>query len=331
MGIPSLEEYHKTIINIEDDEEYEIETNHKILIPEYNIDMTNWTLAKELKKTDEEVANVYVICDEEEENTVIAKCSDKNLIHHELAIGYAINHLNMREFCKTYGNINAQKLGIDKDEDAICFERINGVIFSKFIEMDQIPDKEIVTVICRVLLALQRAYELIGFTHYDLHLNNIIVTETNIGDIISTKKDNYKFNIYYIPVIIDFEFSTIRIKDRTIGISGIELKGIYNSSNPSTDIHMFLCDCIRARPSLTKYLKYGIATILNVNTSLSDKQFRKLLVCCPHALYPDVKRKFSQIEYWPYKLTTSYEDAAIAILNKCKLKYVKRTSDLFNQ
>ena len=328
--IPTLKEYHTILTNIVDDEEYDITTNHRAINLDYYIDMSEWRMVRPLNKTDDEMADVYVVADENGENNVIAKYSEKNLIRHELAIGYAINCLNMREFCRTYGVIEAKELGIDKPGNAICLERVVGTPFSRFIEMEEVPDKEIVAVVCRILVALQRAYELIGFTHYDLHLNNIMICETDYGEIVSTRKDNYKFKIYYLPVIIDYEFSTIKIKNKTIGISGIELKGIFNTSNPSSDIHMLLCDCIRVRPSLTKYLRYGIQSILNIDSSLSNLEFRKMLVSCPHALYDNVERKFSQIEYWPFRLTTNYEDAAVSILDNCDIEFVKRTSELFD-
>ena len=83
--------------------------------------------------------------------------------------------------------------------------------------------------------ALQKAYELFDYTHYDLHPKNIIFEPLDSEYYI--KYDNYYVKTKFVVKIIDYGFNYIKFENKDFGIIGFENEGIHpNSSYPLYDI-----------------------------------------------------------------------------------------------
>jgi hypothetical protein len=130
-----------------------------------------------------------------------------------------------------------------------------GCIFYEYVEGNTLYDYakkyeiEIVReMLIFVFLTLQELYEQCKFTHYDLHLRNILVTEND-------ELCNFKYKGYTIknteklcPVICDFGRSRVEYNDIAIGrcFSVLErdyLSINYQKSYPATDIFKLIFTC----------------------------------------------------------------------------------------
>ena len=148
-------------------------------------------------------------------------------IQYSFKIGhFIINKLNSPFFCLTYDNI------ADNKENHLLLEYIKGptlrdYLRSKKFSNDNKDFYEFLCIFLQILDSLNIFQQKYFFTHYDLHLSNIILT--NCTNIRNDDNDNncyhylcsYALNnsIYIIkdtsksylkPVLIDFEYSTAR-------------------------------------------------------------------------------------------------------------------------
>lgn len=160
-------------------------------------------------------------------------------------------------------------------------EFVDGVTFFKFFHnlfflnsKEKLQENWLIflSIFLQILFALEIAQEQLFFTHYDLHLWNIIIEmQSNKKEFCYTiHNGNYYFtNITYIPKIIDFEFSIIKpmqhdTKNNFIGNlyeSTIPF-GYFGSYLPGVDMLRFLF-CIRNMSKMKSFLGRRIDKFLD--------------------------------------------------------------------
>ena len=140
-------------------------------------------------------------------------------------------------------------------------ENVSGTT-SPFIIYEKIPgDKQLKTVgdlisnkltfdqwlviFFQLLLALEVAQREVGFTHFDLHFDNVMIRkQENFEYSVPLDMSTYTIkNPEFIPVIIDFGRSTCNIDSETIGTYGFEGLGVLNHLVPGQDMYMFMSYC----------------------------------------------------------------------------------------
>lgn len=129
-------------------------------------------------------------------------------------------------FCKAFGYeeifLNPSKKKIENPFNnshkikypipCVFMEKIIGKSLTKMINSN-ITDPELFNTINQIMLAISEAQEVLKFTHYDLHSDNILITKTDISIHAYIFPDNqiYTVETYGLcPVIIDFGFSYIQ-------------------------------------------------------------------------------------------------------------------------
>ena len=172
-----------------------------------------------------------------------------NHILREYYIGVeAINNLRytVPNFLYTLGGF-FNKDESDKENAFILYEYIPGYTINDLITTNKINFSQWLNIFFQLLIALEMAQRKIQFTHYDLHTSNIIVRNTKGKDIsFVVPIDNVQYSIInpeYIPVIIDYGFTSVFTKNKTIGKNDYKYytnNGIYNVYLPGHDIYKFI-------------------------------------------------------------------------------------------
>lgn len=187
--------------------------------------------------------NMYII------KTSRFPANDK-VIRHEIIVGlYATNYLRkyIPNFAYVYGGFRCSRPIIDpstkkvvqwcgdNDPDLahyIILENITpSITYRQYIQTATTTD--FLQVYMQVLLALRTANELYGFTHYDLHFENILIRT------IPEQPDNFLIEYPYankieyfiaknIATIIDYGTSHIEINGKHYGRNGQYRTGIYS-------------------------------------------------------------------------------------------------------
>jgi len=225
----------------------------------------------------------------------------------------------MNKFC-TYDNKN-------KMTNYLIYERIPGKTFRHHIYNSTLKDYEVLTIIIQLLAALQVAFIKYRYTHYDLHLGNIMIRELD-----DYKNVKYKFTnslgnkktLYittkYIPTIIDYGYSYVHLNGENYGRANMPSYGIYNDRpSPIHDIYkMILLSLTTSKPSKLSFLK---------NYFKTGKKFLK------------PKDKYVSFIWKKHRLVYSdYADAAEWIIQNMptefkkyvKQKHTKLAQDVFN-
>lgn len=138
-----------------------------------------------------------------------------NEVIHESFIGlFGISKLTDRTYGKHFAKIIAAQIGetcppsikqfshYSNPCSYVVYEYIPGLTLNKFLHDSYRSTESLNSVYLQLIEALNYAYKTIDFTHYDLHLDNIIVTENNENP---------------IPVIIDYGSSHIKHRDENFG------------------------------------------------------------------------------------------------------------------
>lgn len=141
-------------------------------------------------------------------------------------------------FCIAYGKV----------KDDIIMERVKGISMRKYFQSNPSPDK-VFSCITQILLALHISHKKYHFTHYDLHTDNIIISECDKNIICVYKIDNklYRIPTYgVIPIIIDYEFAYIDNDNNDIKINIRNIDAGFYKIVPSIsrDLYVFLCNVI---------------------------------------------------------------------------------------
>ncbi len=122
------------------------------------------------------------------------------------------------------------------------YEYIDGISLNEF--MKNASEKDLDCIILQVIYALAYVHKNYCFVHNDLHTKNIIIKELDKEyNIPYYDKDDKLFYIKskYLPVIIDFEGSCVKYKDKIISLQH-DMKGtiIINGSFDMYDVLYFL-------------------------------------------------------------------------------------------
>jgi hypothetical protein len=168
-------------------------------------------------------------------------------ILHEYLI--AVNGLNLLRnycpnFCYSFGIVYSQT----HKEIIHLMEYNNGFSITDYIEENKLKTyndklgKIFFQILIQVICSLELAQDLLFFTHYDLHLDNILIKHLNneIELIYPCKFFSIKLkNINYIAQIIDFGFSTIILNNQIYGKNNINIfpeLGMYPFFIPGLDL-----------------------------------------------------------------------------------------------
>ena len=169
---------------------------------------------------------------------------DLDQIVHEAFIGIkGLNTLNSPYFAKVLGvylsqNCPADLETIDEKCNYVVYEYIPGLTLLDSLETVN-PD-EFKEILLQILIGLRDAYNRLEFTHYDLHLKNIIVNmndphRVTYGD----SSRDVRFDSKFLPVIIDYGSSHIKLKGIDYG-RDYDYGQIYNTKFWAHDVFKLL-------------------------------------------------------------------------------------------
>lgn len=128
-------------------------------------------------------------------------------------------------------------------------------LYDMIMDVD-VPFEHIMSVIYRVLIAIQIAQENAKFVHYDLHSKNVLIRRvSNDVDMYNIDDREISIKTYgYSPVIIDFGFSTCDSLTNLFGSYGFANLGYLSPMyDPVADAKLFL---ITVRNDMEKRIKY---------------------------------------------------------------------------
>jgi len=218
-------------------------------------------LVIKLSINEEDKGEEHELEDEEEKQEEIKK--KREMMIREYYIGIkAMNKLRyiVPNFVYTLGCFMCDKPSDSNPLENLC-ENVSGTT-SPFIVYEKIPGhKDIKTVgdlidnklsfnkwlviFFQLLLALEVAQREVGFTHFDLHFDNVMIRkQENFEYSVPLDMSTYTIkNPEFIPVIIDFGRSTCNIENETIGTYAFEELGILNHMVPGQDMYTFMSYC----------------------------------------------------------------------------------------
>ena len=201
--------------------------------------------------------------EEDEEEKQKQKKIKREMMIREYYIGIkAMNKLRyiVPNFVYTLGCFMCNKPSDSNPLENLC-ENVFGTT-SPFIVYEKIPgDNDIKTVgdlidnklsfnkwlviFFQLLLALEVAQREVGFTHFDLHFDNVMIRkQENFEYSVPLDMSTYTIkNPEFIPVIIDFGRSTCNIDNETIGTYAFEELGVLNHMVPGQDMYTFMSYC----------------------------------------------------------------------------------------
>lgn len=163
----------------------------------------------------------------------------------------------------------------------IVYENITGKSWYNYIK--NVSFRTWLFIFVQVLLSLELAQKELLFTHFDLHGSNIIIRENN-NKSYSVPIGNKVYvipNPKAIPVIIDYGFSSIYIKDRFIGDYDNPRHGMVNFIGPGFDMYKLLSASAVSMPFLRKDIEdlannfYGKNNPYKGNSYLYANQYKK--------------------------------------------------------
>lgn len=140
----------------------------------------------------------------------------------------------------------------------LAVENITGRTLYQWIATDSISTRQFLGVFAQLLLSLEVAQRQCGFTHFDLHVNNVLLRDHQLDQPVLTI-DGYAFDPDCLsPCIVDFGNSTVAHRDGFIGRGSFPEHGMYPFLVAGADIFK-LMTCLLAN------LKY-----LGTNTRIRD-------------------------------------------------------------
>jgi len=175
--------------------------------------------------------------------------------HREFIIGKKVlNNMRMYvpTFVYTFGCYKTPTTGFN-----IMLENIEGYTLSKLLKKN-LPFENILEIIVQILLSLEIAQDKYHFTHFDLHTSNIMIK--NVKDITYTVLlDDTKYDITtsYLPVIIDFEATTVKINNKTSGLGSFPEYGMVDYMIQGQDYAKLLTDIYKSCNNIKDKLLVG--------------------------------------------------------------------------
>lgn len=122
----------------------------------------------------------------------------------------------------------------------VLYENIKGVSLHKYVQTAKLPDY--LSILIQIIFAIQLAFDVCGFSHNDLHDENVLVVELPEPITIRLKtRDGYRYlRTRVVAKIIDYGRSHITYKGKHYGYSFIS-SGIYpDRAFPLADIYKLL-------------------------------------------------------------------------------------------
>jgi len=221
--------------------------------------------------------------DEELGNYFIVKITDQKKIHentkpsdeviHEALIGI-LGTNKMRSmipnFSYVYGTFTIPKCPSYPDNtcNVTIYERIIGKVFKDFIKSCNFI--EFINCILQVALSLLVSSRNIDFTHYDLHIENLVIKP--LMEMINITYESYDLRTPFVATFIDYGSSYIKIGSESYGRGGMEYYGILpRESFWIMDVGKLIFSAFTATNPI--YLKYMYKILYD--NAMND--FRKLL------------------------------------------------------
>ncbi len=207
----------------------------------------------QIEKTNEIKSNVFKFLYNNEYEVIIKSIlesndiSKNNLIHEAFIAIYGTNNLREQgnpNFSYIYGlfrcknNGQSKNLCSDEGDNKIylIYENIEGIIYNDFLKTCTL--KEFIYIFAQIILSLQDAYNKLGFTHYDLYPDNIIISKNNKFNAINYNENYCLIENNNIVNFIDYERSHIEINGKHYGFQGLEEYQIFSDRNhPLYDVY----------------------------------------------------------------------------------------------
>lgn len=192
---------------------------------------------------------------EEEDNNDYYKEQTRNSLIREYYIGVkAMNNLRyiVPNFVYTLGGFvcddteKSDELcqnSFLKSSPSILYENIPGKTVTDLI--NSLNFDQWLVIFFQLLLALEVAQRQVQFTHFDLHDSNVMLRKkSKFTYSVPLDMSTYTVtNPEFIPIIIDFGFSSCRIDNETIGTYRADDVGILNYMVPGYDMYKFMSYC----------------------------------------------------------------------------------------
>jgi hypothetical protein len=145
-----------------------------------------------------------------------------------------------KKMCKPKGNYVNYTL----------YERIVGISLETYLTSYKLKYENFINCFVQLLFALEKAQEECGFTHFDLHYDNIILKESDISEY-DVYCNGVKYTVEvddYIPVIIDYGHACVKKYNgntyRYIGYGDFPEHGMMNFIVPGYDMYKIMYFCI---------------------------------------------------------------------------------------
>lgn len=126
------------------------------------------------------------------------------------------------------------------------YEYINGQSVRHMLRNQQINFDKWLTIFTQLLLTLEIAQRKVGFTHFDLHSDNVLVRENQgysvpLDDVVYTVEGDS-----LSPVVIDFGHSCANIDGRCVGSHEHPNHGMLCFTIPGNDMYKFIISSLHA-------------------------------------------------------------------------------------
>lgn len=203
---------------------------------------------------------------------------------HEFLVGYIClnelrNLLSCPNFAYIYGIFQCPGTIIENGEiKSICNfndisystdnifnvidEYINGTTLYESIKNEKLSVKNLLYLFIQILNALYIAQKNFEFTHYDLHLQNIICRKVDIERYYVKAFNNSHIlsEINIIPTIIDFGSSHVKVNDKNLGFT-----------NLNSDLSYFILNSMFPLYDAYKLLMAILLSVIDENLELYSK------------------------------------------------------------
>lgn len=261
-------------------------------------------------------------------------------------------------FVHTLGIFHCQQ-----KEIILACEKIPGITLDKALKTNKLTFEMFTNIFCQLLLALEIAQRECCFCHYDLHASNIVlrpIQKPYSYTVVIDQKEYHVVATKYIPTIIDFGTSTIKMKNKTIGNYLYDQFGMEHYAIPGVDMYkMLFYSYIASQGNLQRqigqlFFFYGdndpykilissdklkeiskdyVKNISNSYSStfiphdfltwiLSDKNFKISIQVFPRKIYLPIQKDFQSIIV-PEKVFQVYKDSKSYITRKYISKITK--------
>ena len=212
----------------------------------------------ELKQSKQKIMDLILKIDQ--------KTTEKNSFREYFITLTEINQLRyiLPNFMMTYGQFKCIKPSISNEKiyfNKLCkpkgnyvnytlYERIIGISLENYLTLSDLNYTEFLNCFIQLLFALEKSQEECGFTHFDLHYDNIILKNGN-NKILEIYSNGVKYEIKtgkYIPIIIDYGHACVKKYNektyRYIGYGDFPEHGMMNFMIPGYDMYKIMYFCI---------------------------------------------------------------------------------------